>query len=65
MLRRFTEALKRLLDAGPCPYQISFVLSNPLRRLVLSPEELVERLALVVALHTAQRRRRRSAATVI
>ena len=41
-----TDIIKRYFGRGICPYQLSFVLGSALRRLVLSPEELVDRLRL-------------------
>ena len=40
------EILRRFFGKGVCPYQLSFVLDSPLRRLILSPRKLVERLHL-------------------
>ena len=41
-----TDIIKRYFGRGICPYQLSFVLGSVLRRLVLSPEELADRLHL-------------------
>ena len=40
------ETIKRFLGKGVCPYQISFILDFPLRRLILSPKKLADRLHL-------------------
>ncbi|MCZ7571547.1 MAG: methyltransferase domain-containing protein [Ardenticatenaceae bacterium] len=45
-LTRRIDIIKRFFGRGVCPYQVAFTLSNPLRRLILSPEELVARLEL-------------------
>ncbi len=39
-------ALGRFFGRGVCPYQLSFILDLALRRLILSPEELADRLHL-------------------
>lgn len=38
--------MKRFLGKGTCPYQLSFILDSPLRRLILSPQKLADRLHL-------------------
>lgn len=38
--------LKRFFGKGICPYQLSFILSSSLRRLILSPQTLADRLHL-------------------
>ena len=44
--KKWRDIIKRHFGRGICPYQLSFVLGSALRRLVLSPEELVDRLRL-------------------
>ncbi len=43
---RWNEILRRFLGRGVCPYQLSFILDSPLRRFILSPEKLADRLHL-------------------
>jgi len=38
--------LRRFFGKGTCPYQLSFILDSPLRRLILSPQKLADRLHL-------------------
>ncbi|WP_145954996.1 methyltransferase domain-containing protein [Thermococcus sp. 5-4] len=38
--------LERFLGRGVCPYQLSFILDSPFRRLILSPQRLADRLHL-------------------
>ncbi|WP_457751015.1 methyltransferase domain-containing protein [Thermococcus sp.] len=38
--------VRRFLGRGVCPYQLSFVLESPFRRLILSPQKLADRLHL-------------------
>ncbi len=38
--------VRRFLGKGICPYQLSFVLDSPFRRLILSPQKLADRLHL-------------------
>ncbi|NOX38244.1 MAG: methyltransferase domain-containing protein [Calditrichaeota bacterium] len=38
--------VRRFLGKGICPYQLSFILDSPFRRLVLSPQKLADRLHL-------------------
>jgi len=38
--------LRRFFGRGTCPYQLSFILDFPLRRLILSPQKLADRLHL-------------------
>jgi len=42
----FKDILKRGVGRGTCPYQLAFLLEFGLRRFILSPQRLVERLAL-------------------
>ncbi len=44
--REEKSVLRRFAGKGVCPYQLSFTLDLPLRRLILSPERLAERLHL-------------------
>lgn len=45
-LKECRDVIKGYLGPGTYPYQLSFILGSALRRLVLSPEELAERLQL-------------------
>jgi len=47
--KKWRDIIKRYFGRGICPYQLSFVLGSALRRLVLSPEELADRLHLTGA----------------
>jgi len=38
--------LERFFGRGVCPYQLSFILDSPFRRLILSPQRLADRLHL-------------------
>ncbi len=38
--------MRRFLGKGVCPYQLSFILDSPFRRLILSPQKLADRLHL-------------------
>lgn len=46
MLQRAGDVARRLAGRGTCPYEASFVLELSLRRLILSPERLADRLHL-------------------
>jgi len=46
MLTRQGKILKRFFGKGICPYQLSFILDSPFRRLILSPRKLADRLHL-------------------
>ena len=46
--------LRRFVSRGVCPYQLSFTLELPLRRLILSPETLADRLHLVEDAHVLE-----------
>ncbi len=48
-LGAWLRSVKRMLERGVFPQELSFLLELPLRRLILSPAELVERLALTPA----------------
>ena len=48
-LRAWLRSVKRMLERGVFPQELSFLLELPLRRLIISPSELVERLALTPA----------------
>ena len=43
------DILKRGFGRGTCPHQLGFLLESSLRRFVLSPEELAQRLELSAA----------------
>ncbi len=45
-LRVTAQAVKKFFGQGVCPYQFSFVLNLSLRKLILSPEKLADRLHL-------------------
>lgn len=44
--KKWRDVLKGFLGRGTCPYQFSFILSSFLRRFILTPETLAERLHL-------------------
>ena len=44
--REWGNVVKRFFGKGVCPYQLSFILDSALRRLILSPERLADRLHL-------------------
>jgi ubiquinone/menaquinone biosynthesis C-methylase UbiE len=44
--RTLVDVFKTFFGRGVCPYEASLALLNPLRRLILSPEQLVSRLNL-------------------
>lgn len=43
-LKKWRDVLKGFFGRGTCPYQLSFILSSFLRRFILTPEALAERL---------------------
>jgi len=43
---KWKDVLARFFGKGVCPYQLSFALTSPLRRLILSPQKLADRLHL-------------------
>lgn len=45
-MAKWKDRLRRFFGQGVCPYEFSFVLESALRRLILSPETLAERLHL-------------------
>ncbi len=44
--KEWKEVIKDFFRKGVCPYQLSFILDSPFRRLILSPEKLADRLHL-------------------
>ena len=40
------QIIRRFFGKGICPYQLSFILDSPFRRLILSPQKLADRLHL-------------------
>ena len=48
------SVIKRFAGKGVCPYQLSFTLDLPIRRLILSPERLADRLHLEVDSHVLE-----------
>ena len=54
MHRKWKDVIRRFAGKGICPYQLSFILDLPLRRLVLSPEALADRLHLTDDSHVLE-----------
>jgi len=43
-IRKWKKITRRFFDKGVCPYQLSFILDSIVRKLILSPKELANRL---------------------
>ncbi len=43
---QWKKIIKHFFDKGICPYQFSFILTSPFRKLILSPQKLADRLHL-------------------